>query len=140
MPAPHLVDRQRHVALWRLLRPGPTVMVRPDGTDLGDQQIMASWLAIGRARGGAVRQESAWGLSFSDHSIARLFERTGFRVDPVATMQEAHDALLAASSAVARTMLAEQRWAILAGPGAFLGTMRALTDADAADALRVDHG
>ena len=41
----------------------------------------------------------------------------------------AHDALLAASSAIARPVLGERRWAIPAGAGAFLATMRGLTDA-----------
>jgi hypothetical protein len=130
---PHRMDRDEHIALWRLLRPVDAVMINPaDGEDIGDQAIVASWLAIGRGRGRAVRREGPWGASFTNHALGRLLERTGFQADPVAVMLAAHDALLSASTGCARTMVGERLWAIPAGPGAFLTTVRGLTlDGDA---------
>jgi hypothetical protein len=58
-----------------------------------------------------------------NHALGRLLERTSFQADPVVVMLEAHDALLATFSGVARTMLE-----IPGGSGGFLVTMRGLTN------------
>ncbi len=131
MPCRPLQDRpQDRLAIWRLFRPAGPILARDDGTLQGDDAVVASWLAIGRGRGRAVREEGPWGLSFTSHALGRLLERTSFRGDPVTTMLAAHDALLAAPAAAARTMLDERLWALPAGPGAFLVTMRGLGTAE----------
>jgi hypothetical protein len=120
MPSPPFrLDRDHHARLWRFLQPVEAVLDTPDG----------------RNRGRAVRRVGPWGLSVTDHALARLLERTAYRAEPVAAILEAHDMLLDASSNTANALLAARQWAIPAGPGALLCTVRSLSDDGDADAL-----
>jgi hypothetical protein len=126
MPSPPIaMDRQRRTALWRLLRPSDSLFNRTDGgTAPITPYVVCSYLLVGLSRGKAVREEGPWGLATSTHALCRLLDRTGFRADPVAAMVEAHDTLLSASAECGRTVLAEREWAVPAGPGGFIATVR----------------
>jgi hypothetical protein len=136
MPSPPFrLDRDHHARLWRFLQPVEAVLDTPDGRNRGDEAVVLSWLCLGLGRGRAVRRVGPWGLSVTDHALARLLERTAYRAEPVAAILEAHDMLLDASSNTANALLAARQWAIPAGPGALLCTVRSLSDDGDADAL-----
>jgi hypothetical protein len=120
-----IMDRQRRVALWRLLRPRDGIFERTDGGTVSTTPyVVCSYLLVGLSRGKAVRVEGPWGLAISTHALCRLLDRTAFRADPIAAMLEAHDMLLGASADCGTTVLTEREWAVPAGPGGFLATVR----------------
>ena len=123
-PTPHLYDPVRRLAAWQLLRPIGPLLDAGDGILGGDTSVMLTCAVLGRVRGCAARIEDPWGVSFNDHALARVFERTSFTADPETVMWDAHRLLLGASEAIVPAIEGEVRWAFPGGPGGFLGTLR----------------
>ena len=129
MPPPYRRDHAGRLAQWRLLRPAGRLLEVGD-TLGGDTAVLVKSLTFGRVNGAAGLVEHPWGLAFTDHALCRLLERSGYTADPEGAMQEAHDLLLAAPGDLAAVLEAEVRWAIPAGPGAFLATLRRTNDGE----------
>lgn len=124
---PTFIDNADRYVCWRYFRPQATVLVGDE--DKQDSALIVSALVIGLARGRPTRYEMPWGLVINSHALGRQLQRTDFKADPVTTMLEAHNALLAAPAGVAQTMVDEVDWAVPAAGGAFLTTVR-LVDHD----------
>ena len=129
MPPPYRRDPVGRLAQWRLLRPAGRLLEVGD-TLGGDTSIVVKSLLIGRVNGAAGLVEYPWGLAFTDHALGRLLERSSFTADPEAAMHEAHEMLLGARADLAPVLASEVRWAIPAGPGAFLATLRRTNDGE----------
>jgi len=124
---PTFIDNAGRYVCWRYFGPQATILVGDE--DKQDSALIVSALVIGLARGRPACQGVPWGLVINSHALGRLLQRTGFKADPVATMIEAHTALLAVPAGVAQAMVDEADWAVPAAGGAFLTTVR-LVDHD----------
>jgi hypothetical protein len=122
---PTVFDVRRRVAVWRLLRPCSSMYLQNDGAGAAPG-VAVTALIIGLCRGKPTVDEAPWSLSFSDHALARLRDRTVYKADLVETMLSAHDDLLGASRECAETVMDARDWALPGGPGAFLATVLAM--------------
>ena len=99
---------EKRAALWR--------MFVPDG-----DAIVVEALAFGAfGTGGWTRRH--FGLRFEFHSLARLLDRSGFKVEPLAAMAQAHNALLALTPSEGDAAFALADITLPGGPGVFLAT------------------
>jgi hypothetical protein len=65
-----------------------------------------------------------FGLAVTRHALERLMDRSGFAVDAVAALCEAHDALLRVDSDTGSRLFDIDRLTLPAGSGGFLCTTR----------------
>ena len=125
MPEAPLILQER-VAVWRFLQPVDEPLI-VGGSD--EDTVMVRALVIGLARGEHVCKSVSWGMAFTSHSLARLLQRTDHAANLVQVMLEAHDTALGASAECAGPFLQLYRWAMPAGPGAFISNVLPLDNA-----------
>jgi hypothetical protein len=117
---------ERRSAAFRYLKPLPAVpeAVGTSG-DIADQQpaIVMQALLINAGRAGLLRCEPL-GAAFTFHALARLLDRSAFSADPIASMFEAHNALLLLPPVEGRQVFKLERVPLPAAGGAFLASIR----------------
>jgi hypothetical protein len=119
MPAA-LVHRTPRTAVWRVFTPIEQLPAGdlPDPAD-DSRGVMVKGYLLG-VRGRTAMNLEPFGAVFTWHALGRLLDRSGFTVDPLKAMREAHDALLLVTPATGGQLLDLEDLTLPSTGGGFL--------------------
>jgi hypothetical protein len=112
---------------FRYLAPAPEVppAVGAVAADADQQASVVATIIMLNAGGGRPRlSREPFGAAFTTHALCRLLERSGFSVDPVQAMFEAHDALLALDPVAGALIFDRERLLVPTQSGGFIMSPR----------------